>query len=77
MVALWTFPAQRPRKCLYSSYPLQTPRLRDFKRKQIYVAGKSRLKLHLKPLKMTGIIVKIERVDTFGREVTQESSREW
>ena len=40
------------------------------------VAGKSRLKLHLKPLKMTGMIDKIERVDTFGRKVTQESNRE-
>ena len=34
-------------------------------------------KSHLKPLKMTGIIVKIERVDTFGRKVTQKSNREW
>ena len=44
--------------------------------KKIDVAGKSRLKFHLKPLKMTGIIVKIERVDTYGRKVTQESNRE-
>ena len=40
--------------------------------KEIHVAGKSRLKLHLKPLKMTGIIVIIERVDTIGRESSRK-----
>ena len=35
---------------------------------------KSRLKLHLEQLKMTGVIMKIERVDTLGRNVTQETT---